>query len=553
MAGDRFLREERGEQNMLKVIRSPQHPYAIAVLAWVIALGLTWLLEPLMSPTFFALFYPAVMVSSLYGGLPSGLLSILLAALATKYFFLPPLYSLAFTSPNTLFRFTVLLLVALMISLVSAELRTAKQRMEQSLSRLRRSEEQYRLMVETTNEGVWLVDTQGRTTYVNAQMAQLLGYSIQEMLGRSVFDYIDKEDWAEMQRLMERRRQSISEQLDLRLRCQDGSSLWVNCNANSMIRDNGECFGMLAMMTDVTERKRTEKCLNVQYAVTRVLAETTTLADALPTILQSLCENLGWQVGVIWSLDREAKVLRFVESWHTPSINVEEFTQANQQTTFASGIGLPGRIWASGQSTWIANLVEEDHFKRSALAARSGLKGALGFPIRLEHEILGVIECFCDSLQEPDPDLLQMMTSIGSQMGQLMERKRSEQALAEQQMLFVSFMNNIPGTAFIKDEQGRYLYTNPGAEKLVNCQPQELIGKTDFDLLPAEVAQQIRENDWAVIAADEPREIVKTLPQEDGLHYWLSLKFPFKDASGNQRVAGMSFYISDRQRAENQI
>jgi PAS domain S-box-containing protein len=85
-----------------------------------------------------------------------------------------------------------------------------------------------------------------------------------------------------------------------------------------------------------------------------------------------------------------------------------------------------------------------------------------------------------------------MMMSIGSQMGQFMERKRSEEALAENQMLFVSFMNNIPGTAFIKDEQGRYLYTNPVAEKLVNCQPQELIGKTDFDVLPAEVAQQIQ-------------------------------------------------------------
>ena len=137
---------------MLKVIRSQPHPYAIAFLAWAIALGLTWLLEPLMSPTVFALFYPAVMISALYGGLESGLLSILLAALATKYFFLPPLHSLAFTSANTLFRFTVLLLVALMISLVSIELRAAKQRMEKSLSRLRRSEEQLRAVIEQNLE-----------------------------------------------------------------------------------------------------------------------------------------------------------------------------------------------------------------------------------------------------------------------------------------------------------------------------------------------------------------------------------------------------------------
>jgi PAS domain S-box-containing protein len=146
-----------------------------------------------------------------------------------------------------------------------------------------------------------------------------------------------------------------------------------------------------------------------------------------------------------------------------------------------------------------------------------------------------------------------MMMSIGSQMGQFMERKRSQEALAENQTLFLSFMNHIPGTAFIKDEQGRYLYTNPVAEKLVNCQPQELIGKTDFDILPAEVAQQVRENEMAVLAADEPRESVEALPQEDGTHYWLSLKFPFKDASGKRRIAGMSFDISDRQRAEEKI
>lgn len=538
---------------MLKVIRSQQHPYAIAFLACAIALGLTWLLEPLMSPTFFALFYPAVMVSSLYGGLQSGLLSILLAGLVTKYFFLPPLHSLTFTSANTLFRFTVLLLVALMITLLSTALRTAKQRMELSLSRLRRSEEQYRLIVETTNEGVWLVDAQAQTTYVNAQMAQLLGYSIQEMLGRSAFDYIYEEDRAEAEGLMERRRQGLSEQVEFRLRCQDGSPIWVNCNVNSLSRDNGEGFAILAMVTDVTERKRTEKRQRIQSAVTRVLSEATILSDAVPTILQSLCESLGWQVGMIWSLDRQANVLRFVESWHTPTINVAEFTQANQQATFAPGIGLPGRIWATRQPTWISHLVEDNNFPRVELAAKAGLQGALGFPIRLENEILGVIECFSDSIQEPDPELLQMMMSIGSQMGQFMERKRSEEALAENQKLFLSFMNNIPGTAFIKDEQGRYLYANPVAEKLVNCQRQELIGKTDFDILPAEVAQQIRENDRAVIAADQPKEIVEALPQEDGIHYLLSLKFPFKDASGKQRVAGMSFDISDRQRAEEKI
>ena len=545
---------------MLRVLRSQVRPYAIAFLASAIALVLTRLIEPLMSPTVFALFYPAVMVSSLYGGLRSGLLAIALAALATKYFFLPPVNSLAFTSPNSLLRFTVLVLVALMISVLSTALRTAKQRTEVSLLRLRTSEEQYRRIVETSNEGIWLIDAETRTTYVNSQMAQMLGYSIEEMLGRSVLEFIYEADWAQAERLIERRRQGIAEQIDFCLRCKDGSRLWANTRVNSIMSDNGECLSMLAMVTDVSDaypqaaqRKRTEQRQRVQYAVSRVLAEATTVADALPTILQSLCESLGWQVGTIWSVDRQVNVLRFVESWHASTVNVEEFAKANQHTTFTPGIGLPGRIWTTGQPIWISHLIEDDNFPRAALAARGGLRGALGFPILLEKEILGVIECFSDKIQEPDEDLLQMMASIGSQIGQFMERKRTEEELAQSQQLFLSFMNNIPGAAYIKDEQGGYLYANPAAERAANRKLVDILGKTDFDLLPAEAAQQLRDNDIAVLVLGKPVETIETVPQEDGEHYWMSFKFPFKDASGKQILAGMSFDISDRKQLEEAL
>jgi PAS domain S-box-containing protein len=135
----------------------------------------------------------------------------------------------------------------------------------------------------------------------------------------------------------------------------------------------------------------------------------------------------------------------------------------------------------------------------------------------------------------------------------LSDRKRAEEELTQSQQLFTSFMNNMPGTAFLKDEQGRYLYTNPVGVRLVNRELPEILGKTDFDLVPVEVAQQFRDNDLAVLAAGKTVEIVETLPQEDGEHYWLSFKFPFKDASGKQILAGMSFDITQRQRLEEAL
>ena len=101
------------------------------------------------------------------------------------------------------------------------------------------------------------------------------------------------------------------------------------------------------------------------------------------------------------------------------------------QLVFAPGIGLPGRVWNDSQPAWIPDVVEDTNFPRSANAARVGLHGACAFPIRFRSEILGVVEFFSRSIREPDPDLLAMMVTIGSQIGQFIERKRVEEALGE--------------------------------------------------------------------------------------------------------------------------
>ncbi|HEY9614025.1 PAS domain S-box protein, partial [Allocoleopsis sp.] len=269
--------------------------------------------------------------------------------------------------------------------------------------------------------------------------------------------------------------------------------------------------------------------------------------------LKSLCESLEWQAGMIWQVDRQANVLRYVESWQAPTVNIEEFTTANHRTTFSRGIGLPGRIWESGQPIWIPDVLEDDNFPRAVLAAKGGLRGVFGFPILLDNQILGVIECFSSTIQEPDQDLLQMMASIGSQIGQFMERKRSEERLVESQQLFVSFMNHTPARAYIKDEAGNYIYVNSKIERDFNRKLADWVGKTDFDFMPTEIAQQWRDNDLAVLAANQLVESVETIPHEEGEQYWMAFKFPFQDSSGRRFVAGMSIDITDRKRAEEAL
>jgi len=189
--------------------------------------------------------------------------------------------------------------------------------------------------------------------------------------------------------------------------------------------------GLVVSYSDITERKKTDQQLHVQYAIGRVLVEASTLEKAAPQILQIICENLGWDAGGLWLLDRRAEVLRCDEIWNVPGFDVEEFRAASKQMTFARGVGLPGRVWSSGQPAWIHDVVQDANFPRSPVAGKAGLHGAFGFPILVGDEIGAVIELFGREPRVPDDSLLLIVASLGSQIGQFFQRKRSEAELDE--------------------------------------------------------------------------------------------------------------------------
>src|SRR5262249_24064525 len=180
---------------------------------------------------------------------------------------------------------------------------------------------------------------------------------------------------------------------------------------------------------DVTERKCEEARLAAQYAVTRVLAEASALADAAPRILQAVCESLDWPVGAIWRVDRHENVLRCVETWPRPSAQVDEFDRVTHSRIFSPGGGLPGRVWSQARPAWIEDVTRDSNFPRASIAAQEGLHAAFGFPILLGVEVLGVLEFFSHQIQQPDRKLLEMMSAIGSQIGQFIERREAEDAL----------------------------------------------------------------------------------------------------------------------------
>ncbi len=137
---------------------------------------------------------------------------------------------------------------------------------------------------------------------------------------------------------------------------------------------------------------------------------------------------------------------------------------------------------------------------------------------------------------------------------EIAERKGIETALLESDERFKAFMNNSPAVAFMKDEQGRFVYLNEPFERCFNIRMTDWLGKTDFDVWPEELAQQFRENDRAVFAAGKTLELVEIVPTPDGcLRHWLSFKFPFQDISGQRLLGGVAIDITQRQQVEEEV
>jgi PAS domain S-box-containing protein len=181
--------------------------------------------------------------------------------------------------------------------------------------------------------------------------------------------------------------------------------------------------------SDISRQPYAERRLTPEYVAAHALAQSTTLAEAAPRVLRAICEALGWDHGGLWNVDAESGVLRCVETWQLPTVNVAEFDAASRSTSFPKGVGLPGRVWASGAPAWISDVVIDANFPRSAIASQEGLHSAFALPILIHGTVVGVMEFFSRTIREPDEYLLGMLGRVGGQIGQFMERKRLEEEL----------------------------------------------------------------------------------------------------------------------------
>jgi PAS domain S-box-containing protein len=433
-----------------------------------------------------------------------------------------------------------------------------RKRVEQAMT------EQHKLLrtlIDNLPDIIYAKDPQGRLFLNNAAHMRFLGATKPEdALGKTVYDYFPQEIadsfFADEQRVIHSGEPLINREeasID-----RTGRRIWVLTTKVPLRDATGKSLGMVGITRDITARKEDEQRQTMHSGVTRVLAESDTLQEAIPRVMQCVCEAMGWDCGQLWRAHVPTSSLRCENVYYLPAQDLSTLDKASRETVFTRGADLLGRVWRDGRATLVADVAAEA--KESAwmsAAAQTGLRQGVAFPVGNYRETLGVMAFFSRTVGTMDESLLAIMQDIGRQIDQFMQRKNAEDALEGERSLLRSLIDSLPIHIYAKDISSRFIVVNEDLARFFKAKhPRDVAGKTDFDFFPRHLAEQFRAEEHAVMAAGESivnRETCVTDAQ--GKRRWiLTIKVPFRDHHGNiVGLVGATRHITEIKEAEERL
>jgi PAS domain S-box-containing protein len=265
-------------------------------------------------------------------------------------------------------------------------------------------------------------------------------------------------------------------------------------NFEHILKTIAVAIAALAAVRVAAVRDRAELSNALDLAVANAFAESATLAEATPRLLEAIGDLLDWDAGALWEIAPDVATLRCIATWEAEAADVRHFEEFRRPLELVSNAGLPGLVWRSGEPRWIQDATTDPRVVRRDAAAQTGLHSALGFPIMGTHGVRGVVEFFTKSRRPPDAELMQVMARIGRQIGQQMGRRRVEEGIRQSEALRGAVLESALDCVITMTHDGRVVEFNKAAEATFGYSRKQAAGKKLADLI---VPPSLRQAHWA--------------------------------------------------------
>jgi PAS domain S-box-containing protein len=293
--------------------------------------------------------------------------------------------------------------------------------------------EHARLILETANDAFISIDPLGVIVEWNQAAERILGWPRQEALGRSLAEMVipqrfRRDHHAGIARYLETGEGPVLfETVQLAALHASGVEFPVELTIWPSRLDGELRFN--AFLRDVTERAQMQTHLELLQRVTSAANAAEDLQEAIVTALEEVATLTGWPVGHAYVCGWDDDTLEPTGWWTAGAAPFEAFRVSTETTSFAPGIGLPGRVAVQRRPALISDLGEDPNFPRQGPARQAGLASAFAFPVLSGQRVVAVLEFYATRSQTPDTQLLELMGNIGVQLGRVFERLRFQSQL----------------------------------------------------------------------------------------------------------------------------
>ena len=421
------------------------------------------------------------------------------------------------------------------------------------------AESVFRLVVDEAKEyAIFLLDDNGRIESWNPGAEIIFGRPAAETIGQNfsiLFTEADRAAGAPARELETAREKGRAEDTRWHLR-RDGQAFFADGVTTAIRDDSGRSIGFAKIARDITDRFRSQQRLAAQLALTKLLNQDQPVAETSRNVMQTVCENLRWEMGALWEIDDSTQRIQFIDEWHEASISDDVAAELTRGLSFARGEGLPGEVWQTGDAVWVTD-IHAPRYPRSARAVRAGIQAAFAFPILHEGHVRGAMEFFSREAREPDQALLPAMTLIGAQIGDYIERRKTALALRESEERYRVVSDTASDAIFTIDATSRILFCNPGVERVFGYKAEELVGR-NLEVIIPERYREAHKKGIARYLSTHKRNIPWDGIELPGLHrngHEFPVEITFGEWTNDARTifTGFARDISERKRAAEEL